>query len=375
MRDFEKIKKQFGVQSGSNVPNVVMVTDAGKDLDDEHALVLAAGLHRMGFINFIGAIANLEPAKDRARLVKGTLNELGFPNISVGIGSACFKGGTNQKHETEAPYAPEGLNLYLTGGQYLFYHFFQDFEDKSIALVLNSGLTDAASFFMGDPDAFCRKVASVSIMGGVVADGNEIALDDVGFMQAQIGKNGAANNCFDEASALFLYRACQENKIPLTVIMREAAYACQIPFSVYDQMAGTGNPIGINLKGRQTPSMNMLWHAATAPEGSAIRGKLPMSRDRKWFINTFCDGNDPGISDEEDIWPYVGRFQLYDPMNVIAAVPSLRERFYQSIEIKVKGITHRVIGLTKERNGIADEESLRNFLIEVEVAALEAAMQ
>lgn len=351
---------------------IIMIGDFGKDLDDEHALVLAAGLQRMGLIELIAVVANLEPAAIRARLARGTISQLGLTRIPVGIGTPCFKGGTDLRHETDVPYlAP--ANAVFDGHRILVDRIGWE-DDHSITLVLNSGLTDAAWLFMEAPDLFTQKIASVVIMGGVIPDGDCVALDESGFMQAWIGKNGAANNTFDEASALFLYRACQEYRVPLTVLMREAAYACQIPFAIYDRLVATGNPIGACLRDRQKPAMQALWQAANAPSGSPLRGKLPVSRDRAWFVQTFCDGTDPYIGNDGDIWPFMGRFQLYDPMNVVAAIPTLRERFYEPIEVVVKDTTHRVIGLTKARHGVKDVEGLRSFFIETEVVALEAGL-
>ena len=55
-------------------PQVIMVDDSGKDLDDEQAIILAAGLHHSEIINLLAVIANLDPALDRAKLTRGTLN-------------------------------------------------------------------------------------------------------------------------------------------------------------------------------------------------------------------------------------------------------------------------------------------------------------
>ncbi|MDO8583903.1 MAG: hypothetical protein Q7R83_01860 [bacterium] len=370
---FDKICEMGG---GKNAIRVVMFGDFGKDLDDENALVLAIALHSGDIVTLEAVIANLEPALERARLAKGTLSLLRSSHTPVGVGTSCFRGGTNPKHETDVPYLADVGGI--VDGQLLLHEVLTKpgLEDQTdpVHLVLNSGLTDAALFFLSHPDLFKTRIASVTIMGGVVGGLDGVTLDESGFMLPQIGKNGAANNCFDEASALFLYRACQEHGIPLTIVMREAAYACQMPFALYDQLKATGNPIGANLLSRQAPSMNMLWRAANGAEGSPERGKLPLSRDRAWFVKTFCDGKDPGVAADQEIWPHVGKFQLYDPMNLVAAIPTLRDRFFDPIEVVVKGITHRVIGLTKERHGVKNPDSLRQFMIDAEVAALEAGI-
>lgn len=369
----ENLRVLYRINKPDVTPNAIIVTDPGKDLDDENALILAAGLHRINMINLVGVIANLEPSLERACLAKGTLKMLGLPNIPVGQGAACFTGGINLKHETEAEYSASPKEI--VEGATLYQNLLKNAEDKSVILILNSGLTDTAQVFEKDPDTFIKKVFSVSIMGGVVSDKGDVLRDERGFMQAQVGKGGASNNCFDESAAEYVHKVCQENRIQLTILMREAAYACQIPVSFYDKLAETGNPIGINLRNRQMTSINILWQAANANEGSPVRGSLPMSRDRAWFLKTFCAGINPDASYQGDIWPYVGKFQLYDPMNVIAAVPALCYRFFNPTEVPVRGEVHNVIGLNKENHGIDNEKALRSFMMNAEIATLEMAQK
>lgn len=351
---------------------IIMIGDFGKDLDDEHALVLAAGLQRRGLIELVAVVANLEPAPLRARLARGTISQLGLMRIPVGIGTPCFAGGINPHYETDVPYLAPAHAVF--DGHKILVDFLGLEDDHSVTLVCNSGLTDAAWLFMEAPDLFTQKIASVAIMGGVVPHGDDVAFDDLGFMQAWIGKNGAVNNCFDEASALYFYRACQEHHVPLTVLMCGAAYATQVPFSAYDRWVATGNQIAKSLRTRHRFVLNYLWQSAHAPVGSELRGALPLSRNRQWFVDAFCGGSDPGISAEDDITPYVPAFPLYDPLNVVAAIGALRDRFYDPIEVVVKDTTHRVIGLTKNRHGVKDVEGLRSFLIETEIVALKAGL-
>ena len=102
---------------------------------------------------------------------------------------------------------------------------------------------------------------------------------------------------------------------------------------------------------------------ARVQEGSPERGKLPMSRDRKWFVDVFCGGTDPvmiinnesfPLEPDQSVWGFVGNYNQYDPLNIIAAVPDLRDKFYDPVIHNVRGVDHRVIGLNKTKTGVKD---------------------
>ena len=352
--------------------NVIMIGDFGKDLDDENALILAASLHRAGLIRLLAVVANLKPATERARLAKGTLNMLGLPEIPVGIGKEVSISEKSYPYEMAVSYLADTTELFGDGQRLLCETLrFVGERGEKVTLILNSGMTDAAELLRTEPELFKSAVESVVIMGGVeTEDAQMVKVDDNGLMLP----NNANNNTFDWLSAVELYRVLQEQGIPMVVVTREVAYNAQIPFSVYDKMEVTGNPIGACLKGRQMPALQKIFEAACSAPGSEIRGTLPNDRDRLWFVNVFCGGVDPSIADGDDVWPFVDKFNLYDVMTVVAAVPSLQKRFFAPTQVDVHGTPHLVIGVSKEHHGIRDSEDLRQFLIKNEVAALKAGV-
>lgn len=376
----------FGGVDQSPRPQVILITDPGKDLDDEQAMVLAAGLHHAEIINLVAVVANLDPALDRAKLARGTLDLLELFSVRVGIGTPVFVGGKTEKHECDADYAnavlptnlhpffvdPEGLLTRLTTPQ-LLRAILKVAGPKSLTWVLNSGLTDAALCFLSDPTLFVEKTKEVVIMGGVQNGVFAAGPDKVQYLTPDT----AANNAYDWPSALFLYQALQELKVPMCVVMRWMPYACQFPFSLYDKFAATGNPIGANLLRRQAPSINLLWKAANVtqeemadPARAAIRGKLPMDRNRQWFVNVFCKGVDPGIGPTEEVWSYVGDYNQYDALALAMVVPEIRSRYTIPVQVEVKGVQHQIIGIAKEQPGLKDGDGLRNLISEIEIGAL-----
>ncbi|MFA5358813.1 MAG: hypothetical protein WC310_03270 [Patescibacteria group bacterium] len=345
-------------------PNLVIIGDFGKDLDDEHTLLVAARLARQGIINLKAVVANLSPAHLRARIAKGMLKQLDLDSVPVAVGTPVFEGKTHP-YETRISYLAD-LSEVLPNGFDLLKTTLLKSSDRNVILVLQSGMTDAAELLDREPFLFTQKIRQVAIMGGVETENKKIKLDIRGMMTP----NNANNNEFDRESAVFLYWRLQELKIPMIITTRDAAYACQFPLTVYDDMENTGNPIGDCLKGRQKPALQKLWQAACSAPESKIRGTLPVDRNRQWFVKVFCGDVDPAINDGDDIWSYVQNFNLYDPINFVAAIPNLIDTFFDPTEVWVNGVRHLVIGVSSDNHGVRDIDGLRQFLTAAETSAL-----
>jgi len=345
-----------------SMEKIVMIGDFGKDLDDEHALILACGMHKMGLIKLSAVIGNLHPALFRAKIIKGTLQKLGLSKIPIGSGSAVFRSKTHS-YEKNIPYVSDKGKI--EKGSILIKRILEKSSKNSITLVLQSGMTDAWEFLNKNEKIFVEKIKRVVIMGGVKINNNKVFINKEGLFEP----NNANNNSFDMPSAIKLYKKLQQLNIPITITTNQTAYACQIPFSIYDDMEKI-NEIGKCLKERQKPSLQKLFEAACSPEGSAVRGTLPKDRDRKWFVNVFCKNVDPGISATEDIWPHIDSFNLYDPINLIASLPYLVPIYFNPIIINKDNY---IIGTSADNHGIKNIKGLKNFLIQIELSALEMA--
>merc|ERR1719247_3517728 len=69
---------------------LLVISDDGKDLDDELAKVLMNSLERRDLAKCHGYIANLAPAVQRVRLASGTLSKLGM-TAPVFVGKDMIK--------------------------------------------------------------------------------------------------------------------------------------------------------------------------------------------------------------------------------------------------------------------------------------------
>ena len=334
----------------------VLIVDAGRDQDDEDSLVLANLLIRKMILELLGVVANLAPSMMRARLTKGTLCQLGRPDVPVGVGTSCGQPEEDGlDYQFDVSYlAPAEI---ISPGEELLVEILKESPENSLVLVLLSGLTDAASLFDKQTELFRKKISRVAIMGGVVVEDGKAVLKD-GLM---LPDPTAQNNKFDLAAAEFLYRNLQLAGIPMVVLSRVAAAAAKVPRSIYDKMAATGHPVGIRLQKAQRFAIEELWRRANLPPEDPSR-LLPERCNKQWFCQTFCggDGLDRQLSDS--IWDLVKTFQLYDPMTLIAAIPELSQRFYQPTIVEVRGTEHQLIGISKAKNGVKNPKKLSRFL-------------
>jgi len=357
---------------------LLIVGDFGKDLDDEDTVLFLTGEQRhrrrtqMEFFSTPGSrkqdlfelkavIANLAPPVKRAQLAKGTLKLLGQPHVPVGIGTDCKNSPLGHDHEfAKVTYMADEAEL--EDGRELLVRTLEGAEDGSITLVLISGMTDIAAILRDHCDLVKAKVESVAIMGGVEVEKgtNKVVIDKDGYMVP----DSAANNKFDMDSAIYTYRRLQELGIPLVILTRAAAYACKVPRSFYDELAATGHPVGIKLRDSQQGSIESLWQRACLPAGDEGRAKLPDRCDKEWFCNTFCGGKGKDRTGADSIWDLIQSFNLYDPMTLIAAVPELRERFYEPTVVKVGETEHLIIGVCDAEPGVKDAEALADYMLQ-----------
>jgi hypothetical protein len=93
----------YNIETSHTPIPYVLIGDFLKDLDDEHALCGAVGLMTKGIIDLKCVVGNMCPQRLRARGAKGTLKELGFPDIPVGVGAHVCDVKL-QSYEKDVPY-------------------------------------------------------------------------------------------------------------------------------------------------------------------------------------------------------------------------------------------------------------------------------
>lgn len=346
----------------------ILMGEYGTDPDEKLALIMAAWLVRKKYLDLLAVIGNHVHALQRAQDAKFILNEMSLAHVPVGMGEQGF-GASSEEYENNPLFLAPATQLHH--GRPTLRWTLEHSDDDSVVLVLNSGFTDAVWLWMDAPDLFLKKVQRVVIMGGVEMDGNVPYLNQEGFMVPSLGKGGAANNCFDPGASLHLYDLLQRHNKPMVVTTRFLAYGCMMPFSLYGDLAKTHNVVGVRLDEHQRASIDGLWKKVNAKAGTKERGDLPLRCNRKWFVDRFCGGRDPGIKATGDIVPYIIEFALYDVMNLISAIPQLLHYFYDPYVVEVRGTQHMVNGLSEEYHCVRNPDMLRQFTTDGMVQALQ----
>eukprot|EP00928_Gymnodinium_smaydae_P072211 TRINITY_DN55614_c0_g1_i1.p1 TRINITY_DN55614_c0_g1~~TRINITY_DN55614_c0_g1_i1.p1 ORF type:complete len:865 (+),score=115.17 TRINITY_DN55614_c0_g1_i1:370-2595(+) len=328
------------------------------------AYILLRFLVDHGHVVAKGIVTTLNPAFDRARLCHGTLASLGLHDVPVGVGTdGGDKDGTHKASVFErwaSTYMPsrhsESARAFETGSR-LLCRLYREAPPKSLTLLVIASLKDAALFLRDHEAMFLEKTREVVIMGGVKAfelpkNGEAVLLEP----------DSAHNNQFDPDAANFFYRRCQEIGVRLVVVSRWAAYAAKVPRACYDDLASGGSFIGCRLRNAQRASIGDLWSRACA-EGAARRG-LPPRCDRKWFLNTFCGGAEaPGRGANDTIWDLVVGFMQYDSVALLAALPAIRNDYFNPTEVPgLAGVRNLVIGRTETDHNVPNSEALTSLL-------------
>jgi inosine-uridine nucleoside N-ribohydrolase len=340
-------------------PHLILVSDPGQDLDDEMAFIMLRHMVEQDMCHVEGIVTTLNPAFDRARLAKGTLATLGLHWVPIGLGTEG--GDVDGVHKASTfenwakPYMPPRHSSVFEPGRGLLLRLYENAQPKSLSLIVIASLKDPALFIRDKEELFVQKTREVVIMGG--AETFEPSAAEV-----VLKPDSSHNQMFDKAASQFLFRRCQELGVPLIVVSRWAAYAAMVPRSCYDELAALGSWVGCRLRNAQRASIENLWNRACA-SGDQREG-LPARCDRAWFLKTFCGGNEAaGRGRGDTIWDLIVGFMQYDSVATLAAVPSLRKKFFSPVVVKgINGCSHMVIGCSEDKHNLSDADGLGKFL-------------
>jgi len=360
-----------------------VLTDPNKDPDDLSVLIEAKYLQQHGFVDLrciVTTLGDRDVRLIRARFARSVLNQLGMPNATVGVGvdygfevqdaqgrvDVEATRGREKDHRVfvETPLL-QPMAVVDADGLSLLKQELSRVDDRSAVLVVNAGMADLAALLRDDPDLVKRKTAKVVIMGGV-----EPRVDQHGFVTAD---KRAYNNSTHQPSAHYTYLRVQELGVPLIVVNKEATYSAAAPRSFYDGIAATRHPVGIYLQSQQKASLKHLWEGIQ-------QGHLPPALTPKWFFNTFTDvdlGSTAGkaafehslvhAEDFEGIWNQVSKFNLYDPLALLAATPGASDLLFQD-EVPEGAVSNvRLIG----KNSIKDSALIKDLLAAMGIESLQ----
>jgi hypothetical protein len=177
------------------------------------ALLVASALHAQGGVTLRAVVANGGRARERARLTRCLLDHVGATDVPVGVGSDGAAAVTSPRHEYALPGCAAVADERLRAGGPLLLEVLSRAADLSVAVVCLSGLRDFAQLCAANPALVRRKVHTVAVQGGLIAD-----------LTTPSGwaPDTSQNNEFDREAAACVYAFCFEHGLPMTVTSRHA---------------------------------------------------------------------------------------------------------------------------------------------------------
>lgn len=342
---------------------VVVITDIGRDVDDEMAMVLLSALKRKNRLNPVAVITTLSPQWNRAHLARGSLDTLGMADVPVGVGG---RGGVADGVELEvyaAAHTRPSPSIHESGIE-LACHALKSVPPKSAQILCLASLSDLALLIQNHQDLFTSKVKEVVVMGGV----NPMESSDT------LTPDTAYNNNCDLPAANFVYQKCQELGVPTVTLSRWAAYGCPIRPQLLDELAKTKHVVATNIRKKSKDSIDQLWNKVVHPPDHPRREKLPARCDTKWFYKTFCGKDEVPQELSPSIWTQVEKLNMYDPLAVLICDHSYREMHFTCKTKTVNGVAHVVVGTCEKDNGIHDSLSLYRVYSHLFTEALQSAL-
>jgi len=361
--------KQSGSEWGKMLKpglKAVLITDPGRDLDDEFSFLLMSSFEEDKEVecSLVGVVAVLSPSIDRACLARGSLDLLGMPCVPVVPGAEGGKEleinlDSAKSYCTSREVFEKAVDVDEVKSMDMLVKIYDTSEEKSIQVTVIACMTDLAEFMRCEEELFVEKTKSVCIMGGVVVQGKEGGESTLG---PRLVPDSAYNNACDKNASEYVYSKCQDLGVPLIVLTRHAAYACPIEKELYSEMAASGHPMAVRLYKEQKNSILGLWKRAASPLGSPKRKELPDRCDKAWFLSTFTGGDGEECGAEDDIWPYVKHFMMYDPLACLVGIDKFADLF-DFTELSVNGCVHKVVGFDKDNHGLKEPSKIKNELV------------
>ena len=332
----------------ANGTPVIVFTDIGRDVDDELALVLMSSLRRSHILNPIAVLTTMTPQKERSYLARGSMDAVGMADVPVGIGSC---GGVEEDMDLEvydAVYSRASPSIYESGMD-LVYKALESVPQKSAQLLCMASLTDVATLIREQEELFATKVKEVVLMGGVVSLQSETLTPD-----------SAYNNNCDISAARYVYKKCQELRVPTATLSRWAAYGCPIPPKLLDDLSRTEHLVSSNIRSVSKLGVDQLWNKVILHPSDPRREMLPTRCDISWFCRVFMNTNDISREWTSSVWSLVTKLNMYDPLAVLLCVPAYRASHYNWKTKVVNGTNHIVVGTSELDTGISNRSALYN---------------
>ncbi|KAL7435741.1 hypothetical protein ACHAXM_004820 [Skeletonema potamos] len=281
-------------------------------------------------------------------------------DVPVGIGSS---GGASMPLEVYKSIHSRSSESIDECGITLACNVLRKAHSNSVQILCLASLSDLAVLLKEHEELFISKVKEVVVMGGLLPiDIGDRLLPDTAYN----------NNC-DMEAARFVYQSCQELSVPTVTLSRWTAYGCPVRPELLDELAKTKHMVATNIRKKSKESIDQLWKKVVLPPDDPEREKLPSRCDAKWFYQTFI-GKEVPSEMPTSVWDEVEKLNMYDPLAVLICVSSYRSSHFRCKEKFVNGVSHLVVGVCEEENGIRNRSALFHEYSTLFLYAMQASL-
>ncbi len=346
--------------------DILCLNDFGEDVDDPVSIVFAKGLQDQSFLRLRGVICGTDPTDYRTEIGRGMLDRLNLRDLPLVAG----RGRADEFWFRRTPWC--SASRPLAKAEQLLAALFEQATDKSLTIVLMAPLGDLAAFIASERDLFVQKTAHVILMGGIEMQGDLPVRDE----KQRLLPDTAKNLYFNKPAGDYVFRELQTLGVPLTVVTRFAAYAASMPLQQFRQLGSLGHEVGNWLVDGIDGHFDEFWVNCNLPLDHIVRleRKMPERQTADWFRKFILKGKGADRTVSDKIHDLVDAVPIYDALAIAAAVPELRDKYFDITPFESVNGTVDLIGLGQQCSGVKNGPGLCDYILETMTAALRQSL-
>jgi len=311
-----------------NMKPVLIYTDDGRDVDDIEAISYLVGCKD---VDIVGIVTTHMIPDRRAMIVRQIMDHFGRRDVPIGVGSVFPIGKEDaalvkylREHSIKGTtYEGEGMIECFPDGIDMINQAINAYG-RNLSIVVQAPLTDLAKAYQKDPMTFA-KVGALYIQGNAKIDGGRLIPDP------------AAYNMSEDLKAAEIVLEAQDH-VAMTFVGKWTAYQMPLTKEDFDLFTISGHPVG----------QYMRTHAYKGLE-------CFVERAPDIFKKVF------GIPAEQDAHEALKSLdKLSNPYDAVTAMAMMHPEYFQGIRLG----QHRLIGMTKDDQGIVDVAAAKKNLVE-----------
>lgn len=225
----------------SRISPVLVITDDGRDVDDVTALAYLVGAG----VNIAGIVTTHMIPDRRALIAREYMNHLDMPDVPIGVGSIFpmskedealvryLREHTIRYNGSTMTYEGMGLVPCFPSAEEVIMGAIKKYG-KDLRVAAMAPMTDLAHFAQSHPDVFSQ-IGGIFIQGQATVENGALVPDPQAY---NIKEDEEA------ASTIFAW----QDKIPITLVGKFAAYQVPLERADFRAFAETGNPAGKHLE-------------------------------------------------------------------------------------------------------------------------------